>query len=420
MHVLWKISRGITLVAVLYLLLSKGQKKESIGEDSISFEKVNEGFSGDSVMVCDEEYLRFHEGLNTFSYQLYHSISSQNPHSNIFFSPTSINSALGLLYFGLDGTCQMDLSSKMEFNEFSYEELARAYYTMNSKTSNFIDINTVSDLWLDNSINIHDDYLSILKNYFKNMERILDLSSKPEESRIVINDYIASKTKDKIKNLLPENSIDSNTKLVLSNALYFNALWENRFDTDSTMDIPFYKMDGNSIITPMMSITASFNYINQNGIHIIELPYEGREYSMILYFPENPSTFDYTKIPNIDLNSLSIERMFISMPLFKIEDEYDLVPFLKDMGLNNLFTNECNLSKISNYQDLIVDKIFHKSFINVNEGGTEAAAATAIVISRGMDLNIPSITLDHPFLFTISNTKSRETLFLGSIFNPSL
>lgn len=367
-----------------------------------------------------KDYQSFHKGLNQFTNNLYHSISSSKPQSNIFFSPSSINSALGLLYFGLDGEGKDDLENALNFEGIPLSQLMKSFQKMNSKTSDEIIISSINDVWIDNGLELLEEYSSIIKNYFYSTAHQVSFFLLPEESRNRINESIESNTNGKIKNLLPEGSIDSSTKIVLTNAIYFNATWQHTFNSAATKEQPFYKIDGNSIVTPMMKTSSTFNYSKQKDIHIIELPYKGSEYSMILYYPENPSTFDYSTLPSVDLQSLSKERIDLTIPKFSLEDNYSLSDTLKELGLTSLF-EYCDLSKMTTYPDLAVDDIYHKTFVSVSEDGTEAAAATGIVIAERaafLDLEL-SLILNHPFLFTISHRLSGETLFVGSLFDPS-
>ena len=230
---------------------------------------------------------------------------------------------------------------------------------------------------------------------------------------------------DKIKNLLPEGSVSSDTRLVLTNAVYFNAAWANQFEDFLTQDEDFSLLDGSSVTVPMMSQTEYFHHVEGSNYHAVELLYDGGELSMVIMIPDEGSfdtfeaSLDAAMVTTI-LESMSSKNVHLKMPRFEFEGNYALVSHLRNLGMKDAFlAGSADFSGIDGTQDLLISNIIHKSFISVKESGTEAAAATAVTVGVTSVPPTPTeVHIDRPFLFFIRDIKTEAMVFFGRVVNP--
>lgn len=259
------------------------------------------------------------------------------------------------------------------------------------------------------------------------MPERLDFVNNAEASRNRINQWVEQKTKDKIQNLLPSGSVNSMTKMVLVNAIYFKGTWLHKFDkaaNDSAVD--FFLENGQAVKTSMMNVQANLMIGEiKDTMKIIKLPYIGDHVAMYIFSPMHDYTlkealdiYDELDVQDDQLNSVEVE---LHVPKFSIESDYDLKPILQELGLKSLFSHDAAVDLTEDSMNLKVDLIVQKAFIDVNEDGTEAAAATGLTL-RNLSLQIPQtkIILNRPFLFIIKNTLTGINLFSGCVLNPML
>ena len=372
------------------------------------------------IELSGGEYSRFKKSVESFSHQLFKRIVEQNPKENAFVSPSSISISLGMLFLGPGGDTREEIKSALNFDSLSFEKIAKGFLMQLSETY-YQDSDSIlhmsNQLWADRKFHLEDSFIFMAREFFRTELQKVDFLHYPNESREHINAAVAKHTADHIQNILPDGSVDLQTKLVITNAIYFKGDWKHPFDKENTQDKTFTLLSGETVEVPTMFITKKFFHTKQDELHILELPYKD-QFSMIIYFPENPSEFDYSTVPQIDFETLKRTTMDLEMPKFKIDTSLKMSKVLSAIGLGNLFTH-CDLSGISD-APLYVDEIYHQAFVETNEQGTEASAATAVVVNQ-RSLLIPQITLslNHPFLFEIRNTESSEIIFAGMLTNPS-
>jgi serpin B len=254
----------------------------------------------------------------------------------------------------------------------------------------------------------------------------LDFSN-AQEAADQINAWIEEQTNEKIKDMLQSSDIHPLTKMILCNAIYFKGDWKYQFDQDQTIEEQFYNTPDSSISVPMMSLNdekITFNYTEDDDVQILELPYKGENLSMILLLPKenNVSSLEnqlsWSKIDEW-LQSMSEQSVNIKIPKFTFETEYSLKETLQSMGMQDPFSMDADFSGIDGRKDLFIDKVLHNAFIQVDETGTEAAAATTVHIAL---TSIPPSNIefhaDHPFLFLIQQTQTGNILFLGKVTHP--
>jgi serpin B len=249
----------------------------------------------------------------------------------------------------------------------------------------------------------------------------------PEQARVTINNWVSDQTQEKIKDLIPQGAINAMTRLVLTNAIYFNAAWQYPFDKDVTSSGDFFLLNGNSVSIPMMRQTESFGYTAGDGYQAVELPYDGRELSMVIILPEQ-GRFDAFEaslnrpLAESIIGGMENKEVDLSMPRFTYKSDFSLKQVLTTLGMTEAFIpEEADFSGMDGKQDLFVQDVLHKAFIAVDETGTEAAAASGVVVgTTSVPAEIITVQVDRPFVFLIRDIGTGAILFVGRVVNPSL
>lgn len=371
---------------------------------------------------------------NAFAVDLYQKLHTQE--GNLFFSPYSISVALAMTYAGARGETESQMASTMHF-DLPQDRLHPAFNALNTELLKPSEgeeepgftLNIANALWGQEGFGFSQEFLDTLAlNYGAGMQAV-DYSN-PEKARQTINQWVEDQTKDKIKDLIPQGSVDEMTRLVLTNAIYFKAAWFHPFDESETSDQPFYLLDGSEVTTPMMHQTTSLEYFKGEGYEVIELFYEGHGYEMLIIMPEKGTfsefeqSLDAAKLEFI-LGQFPTERIApqidLTMPKFKVESSFGLAGTLAEMGMPDAFdVAKADLSGMTGKPDLYITDVVHKAFVDVNEEGTEAAAATGVVVGlKSMPLEEPvKVVIDHPFLFLIREVDTNTVLFFGRVVEP--
>jgi len=365
---------------------------------------------------------------NSFAVSMYKQFA-QADNDNVFFSPISISMALGMTYAGADGETKKQISEVLNFpynDKDFHAQMGQLQSNLLDKQSEGVDIALANQLWAENSYRFKCRYLRTTQKSYNSPVKRLDFSGNPNASRIEINQWVEELTRDRIKDLLPDGSISSLTKMVLTNAIYFKGQWDKKFEAENTRDDIFTTLEGKQVKTPMMNAKEKFNVYQGDGISLLELPYQGNDFSMLVLLPnEDRSIGEIERGLSVDnlneyISKLSEKEVQLMFPKFKFDAEYQLKPVLSDMGMPIAFSNAANLSRMSRSNDLKIDEVFHKAFVEVSEEGTEAAAATAVVIV------LKSITMpvefyaNRPFIFIIRENKDGNILFMGRVTNPNI
>jgi len=369
------------------------------------------------------------EANNRFAINLYSQYKSEE--GNIFFSPFSISTAMAMVYEGAEGKTAKEIKSVFGFPK--YDNSRRNQYSnllseINKKDKKYA-LNTANALWAQQNYHFLNDYLTTVEKYYEGKTTNLDFKNEPDSSRLIINNWVEDKTNNKIKDLFPVGSINSLTRLVLTNAIYFKAEWLKQFDANKTSDEYFRVNPNKSIKVPMMQRTdrkSIFNYTQNEDLQILEMPYAGEDLSMLILLPLDDdietleNSFTIEKLTEWK-KSLRKRRVKIYIPKFKFKTKYFLGETLGDLGMPIAFTNSADFSGMSGTKDLKIDKVIHQAFIEVNEEGTEAAAATGIGV--GMKTSMPRpppiFKADHPFIFIIQQKETGNILFMGRVNNPT-
>ena len=388
--------------------------------------------------VTDDELRQLVEGNTDFALRLYHSLVDEN--SNLIFSPYSISMALAMTYAGADGNTESQMTEALGFR-LRQDTLHRAFNAQQQSLSSNggnehsgqFELNIANAIWGQHDHEFLVTFLDTLAEQYGSEIGRADFSGDPEQARERINDWVSEQTQDRIQNLLSEGAIDTLTRLVLANAIYFKAGWLRPFDDSRTRPGPFHTIEGETMETPMMRQTARFGYASGDDYQAVELPYKGGQYSMLVIVPDSGvfADFQETLKParlNEVVKDLQDRRVILTMPLFEQRSMADARNALIDMGMTDAFDpTAANFSRMDtgscaagNAQCLHILDIAHQAYILVNESGTEAAAATAITVGvTSIEPGPPvELTIDRPFIYVIRHRLTGTLLFLGRVMIP--
>jgi len=379
--------------------------------------------------VSDDNFAELIGGNTEFAFDLYHQLSAKE--GNNFYSPLSISLALAMTYGGARGETDTEMASALNFT-LPQAQLHPAFNKLDldlnarDEANEGFELSLVNAIWGQQGYQFMSDYLDLLAINYGAAMRLLDFVNAPDESREVINDWVSDETNERIQNLLPPGSVDTLTRLVLTNAIYFNADWLHPFPKESTFDGPFTLLDGSESQATFMSNTLSFNYAEINDTIAVELPYKGEETSMLILMPdrENFSAFEDSLNAELFSDFVNVlERSYrqLIMPKFSFTSEYNLVSDLQELGMERAFIDgEADFSGINGMRDFIIKGVFHKAFVAVDEKGTEAAAATGVVIGPTSAPIEEEVIIDQPFVFVIRDRVTGTLLFVGRVLDPGV
>ena len=374
-------------------------------------------------------------GNNAFALDLYRALKGGE--GNMFYSPFSISQALAMTLAGAEGETERQMMDTLHyelpqsrlhpsFNALDQELASRGRDSRNEE-ERYFQLNIANAIWGQHGYEFLPDFLDALAENYGAGLRPLDFAGTPEESRLMINDWVAEETGEKIKDLLPPGTIDGSTRLVLTNAIYFNASWSWPFSKKDTRNRPFHLSGGGRVDVPMMSETSKnfYGYARGNGYQAVDVPYSRGEMSMTVLLPDEGTFGEFEDSLNADaldriLDDIEIDYVTLTMPLFKFESEFSLGETLAGMGMPDAFDARADFSGMTGSRGLWVSAVLHKAFVSVDEEGTEAAAATAVLVPMSGPTKEPiPVTVNRPFIFLIRDRATGTVLFLGRVMNPN-
>ncbi|KAK2500976.1 hypothetical protein MC885_003711, partial [Smutsia gigantea] len=380
--------------------------------------------SGKEVAAFTMEQLS--TAVTHFALDLFRVLNENNPTGNIFMSPLSISSALAMIFLGTRGNTAEEISKTLYFN--AVEEVHSRFQSLNAdinkRGASYV-LKFANRLFGEKTYNFLPEFLTSTQKMYGAELASVDFQQASEDARNTINEWVKGQTEGKIPELLPPKMVDGTTVLVLVNAIYFKGKWQEQFMEKATADAPFRLNQKDTQTVKMMYQKKKFpfRHIQDLKCRVLELPYQGKELSMIILLPddiEDESTGlrkieeqltleklqEWTKPENLDLTEVNVH-----LPKFKLEEGYNLNIHLTSLGICDLFNKStADLSGMSGARDLFISKIVHKSFVEVNEEGTEAAAGTAGVATFTMLKHEENFVADHPFLFFIRHNSSANIL----------
>ncbi len=369
-------------------------------------------------------------GNNTFALDLYRELS--NAQGNLFYSPFSISQVLAMALAGASGETERQMTNTLHyelpqsalhpsFNALD-REIASRGRGLQVEENQFFELNIANAMWGQQGYEFLPDFLDVLAENYGAGLRPLNFAGAPEESRAKINDWVSEETQDKIIDLLPSEAVNRLTRLVLTNAIYFNASWQWPFDKRLTRELPFHLAEGGMVEVPMMTETSSYfyGYVQGNGYQAVDLPYSLGEISMTILLPDGGTFGEFEDSLNPQVldrifDDIEIGNITLTMPLFELESEFSLDQTLADMGMPDAFGAGADFSGMTGTRELWISEVVHKAFVSVDEEGTEAAASTAVVV---LESEPTLVTVDRPFIFLIRDRATGTILFVGRVMNP--
>jgi serpin B len=375
------------------------------------------------------------EGNMAFGFDLYRLLADQHGDDNLFYSPHSLSLALAMTYAGARGVTEEEMAEALRF-VLPQDSLHNAFNGLDrmlegrgegaaSQDGEGFRLNIANAIWGQQGYEFQSAYLDVLAADYGAGLRVLDFATAPEASRVTINDWVSQETEGKIEDLIPQGGIDPLTRLVLTNAIYFNAAWAVPFREEATQDGPFTRLDGSQTTVPFMHQTESMGYAAGDGYQVVELPYDGGEMSMIILVPDREafSSFeaelDGDRVRQI-IEDVEYRDVELTMPRFEFESEFGLGEALTALGMETAFSGDADFSGMTGNRDLFISEVVHKAFVSVDEAGTEAAAATAVVMKMSaMQPQPVQVALDRPFIFLIRDIETGAVLFVGRVLDPT-
>jgi serine protease inhibitor len=371
---------------------------------------------------------------NAFAFDLYGTLRTHE--GNLFLSPASISTALAMTYAGADGETEKQMAKAMHFTLPEgklHAAFASVLDELNGRRKDAnqrgYQLSMANALWGQQGYAWKQEFLKVARDSYGAGLREVDFAKAAEQARQTINTWVEKQTNDKIKELLKPGILNSMTRLVLTNAIYFKGDWATQFDKKATFDQDWHATADKKVKAPMMHRTGEFRLYEDQELQVLDLPYKGKELSMFVILPRKvdgladvEKTVTAEKLAGWAKDMRSHDRVEVTVPKFKTTAEFLLNDELKKLGMTDAFGSEANFARMNGKErDLLIAAIVHKAFVDVNEEGTEAAAATgAVVATRAAPIKQhPVFRADHPFLFLIRDNRSGGVLFLGRLADPT-
>jgi serine protease inhibitor len=375
----------------------------------------SEATPGKIESICDTN--------NRFALDLYKRLFEKN----IFFSPYSIRTALAMVFEGARGNTAREMATKLYLPpdpDIRRPNFAAVFNLLHSQQD--IELLSANALWIQKNFPLVPNYLSTIERYYVGKAQLLDFADSPEESIKQINSWVGNQTKGKITNLMTPDLVDKLTRLVLTNAIYFNAAWLHQFDLRRTHHSIFLTNQRRGVSATMMIQENKFNYTEDDTVQVLEMPYQGERFAMLIVLPKKTQGLadieEQLTTEQIALwrSQLDKKRLDILIPKVTFTSRFQLKETLSSMGMTNMFRPGADFSGISDEPGLYVGEVIHQAFVRIYEEGTEAAAATEATV-RFLGAQPVPITFraDHPFLFLILDNKTGLIIFMGRISDPS-
>jgi serpin B len=387
-----------------------------------------------SPEVSEADVVSLVSGNTEFAMALYQQLIPGSD-DNLFFSPYSISTALAMLYGGAANETERQMAACLRFNipetplhtGFNYLalELQRRGEEAAGADGGVFRLNMANALWWQQVYPVLSSYLDLLAVNYGAGVKLLNFMMYPEPSRLAINQWVAGQTEDRIQELLSEDMITSDTRMVLTNTIYFNAAWARPFKESLTSDAPFYLLGGSSVTASMMRQTEFFGYAEGADFKAVKIPYDGYELTMLIIVPDAGVFTAFEAALDDDFitmlsDNFHTERVALSLPKWGYNSRFGLKPVLSDMGMVDAFLSGiADFSNMTGNTNLFITNVVHEAFINVDEKGTEAAAATGITgDGSSMPAEPISLTINRPFIYMIQDIPTGTVLFVGRVLNP--
>ena len=384
--------------------------------------------------VTADEVTALVAGGNEFAFDIYGRLAGRG---NLFFSPYSISTALAMTAAGARGETESEMAATLHFpvetvdgveTQVPRERIAATYGWLQHRLAatpetRGYELSVANSLWGQEGYPFRESFLGLIDSGYGGGFNIADFAGNVEAERLRINGWVMDETHDRIEDLIPQGGVDALTTLVLVNAVYFKGQWAAQFDAGRTSDATFHgeSRDGS---VPMMFRKGDYRYYSDEDVQLIEMPYTGDEVSMLVVLPRAGSLMTLSALEGalspqmLEEWSANLheEEVKVYFPRFEMTwGTEDISGHLQALGMRLAFTAGADFTGMSDRRDLFIGPVFHKAFVSVNEEGTEAAAATAVVMKREAVMDTPEFRADHPFMFFIRENATGEILFMGRV-----
>ncbi len=371
---------------------------------------------------------------NAFAWKLYRTVVEADKTANAFISPYSISFAMAMAYAGATGTTASELATALEFSDLPADthdgmnaldqEVAKSAEKQRDHVIP-LELASANSAWFDAKTDFVPAYLDTLAGLYGAGAWRVGFKDNPGAARVEINDWVEEQTKERIKDLIPEGAITTETVLVLANAIYFKAQWLNEFRVESTAPKPFTLLSGIPRGVPFMHQTEQHRHAQVGNVEAIELTYAGGAASMVILMPPegdlDPLRANIETVAPAAIAAMKQTNMRLSMPKWKFSDEYALVPAFRQLGVKDAFGPAATFEITQGTPPVYISDIIHKTFVAVDEKGTEAAAATAVVLrtTSAPGAEPIEVNINRPFVFFIRHIPTGAILFMGRVVEPA-
>ena len=384
-----------------------------------------------STLSCEKNpnVCKLGEATNQFGFDIFKKLEAEKPEDNLFISPLSVSSALSMTLNGANGQTKEEMLKVLGAGKINLDELNQAYQTLLEELPKLdpkVNLGIANSIWYRQGFSVNPAFLNTNTTYYNSEVRPLDFS-KPE-AKDIINKWVSDKTNKLIPSIIDQ--IQDNSVMFLINAIYFKGTWRKQFDPKKTYDSDFFVTNNKQVPVKMMSYGTGLikmPYFSNEKLHAVKLPYADSVYSMTVILPKEGFTVKDI-LPELTLTNwntwnkaYSSEEIFFALPKFSMRYENSLNASLEALGMPTAFMpGRADFSGIATGAELSISNVKHKSFIEVDEAGTKAAAATSVEIVVTSIPNNPQFIVNQPFIFVISESRSNQALFIGKMMNPTL
>ncbi|HXC36446.1 MAG TPA: serpin family protein [Candidatus Acidoferrales bacterium] len=372
-------------------------------------------------------------GNSEFALDLYGSLRSGE--GNVFFSPYSISTALAMTYAGARAETADQMSGTLHF-DLPSNKLHPVFSTLQThldaiQEKGQVQLAVANSLWPQAGFDFRPDYLALCAQYFGAAIVPLDFAHHTEAARKEINGWVSVRTARKIPELIRPKMLDESNRLVLVDAIYFKGNWRSKFPIGQTEDQLFHVSSEKAVTVPLMQQTAEFGYAEFPGLQALEMPYAGGDISMVVLLPRDVDGLGKIEAQLTPANlktwtaGLANQKVQVFFPTFTVTSEFSLANTLSAMGMPDAFdVRNADFSGMDGRKDLYISRVIHQAYVKVDEEGTEAAGATAVMVTLGAAYDtheppIPVFRADHPFLLLIRDNQTGSILFLGRVMDPT-
>uniref|UniRef100_A0A8C6T6J0 Serpin peptidase inhibitor, clade I (neuroserpin), member 1 n=1 Tax=Neogobius melanostomus TaxID=47308 RepID=A0A8C6T6J0_9GOBI len=371
-----------------------------------------------------------------FSVRLYQRLQARGDQGNIVFSPLSVALALGMVELGARGDSRDEIRRAVGFSQLlpgtEFSLLQNLTSALSEDEAHYV-VRFANSLYLQEGVSFSPEFVHLMRKFFRAKVETVDFNKSAAVAE-QINHWVENHTESKIRELLSADDFNSLTRLALVNAVYFRGSWKNQFRPENTRTFSFSRDDGSEVQTLMMYQQADFYYgefsdgsQEAGGVYqVLEMPYEGEDMSMMIILPRQEvplaSLEPIIKAPLLEewANNVKRQKVEVYLPKFKVEQRIDLKEVLQELGVGNIFTNNADLSGMTDGKDLFVSKVVQKAYLEVTEEGAEGAAGSGMIALTRTLVLYPQVMADHPFFFVIRNQRTGSILFMGRVMTPEV